>query len=160
MTSANVASTGRGGIEYEADLAFKRLTREEAEALRIRHPSLSPWRVIATQAGLGLVVAALAWLVTGSREGALSAFYGAVVVVLPGALMARGTTSPMSRLSPLTSAVSVMFWSMVKMGASVLILLLAPKVVQPLNWPALLVTLVLCMQVYWLALLWRGRSKN
>ncbi len=160
MTSANVASTGRRGFEDEADPAFKKLTREEAEALRTRHPSLSPWRVIATQAGLGLVVAALAWLVTGSREGAISALYGAAVVVLPGALMARGTTSPMSRLSPLTSAVSVMFWSMVKMGASVLMLLLAPKVVQPLDWPALLVALVLCMQVYWFALLWRGRSKN
>lgn len=155
-----MAFTGRRGFEDEADLPFRKLTREEAEALRIRHPLLSPWRVIATQAGLGLVIAALAWLVTGSREGAVSALYGAAVVVLPGALMARGTTSPMSRLSPVTSAASVLFWSMLKMGASVLMLLLAPKLVQPLNWPALLVGLVLCMQVYWLALLWRGRSKN
>jgi ATP synthase protein I len=29
--------------------------------------------------------------------------------------------------------------------------------VQPLSWPALLVAMVLCMKVYWFALLWRGR---
>jgi ATP synthase protein I len=37
-------------------------------------------------------------------------------------------------------------------------LALAPKLVQPLSWPALLVGLVLCMKVYWLALSWRGRK--
>jgi ATP synthase protein I len=46
----------------------------------------------------------------------------------------------------------------VKIGFSVLMLLLAPKVVQPLSWPALLVAMVLCMQSYWLALLWRRRA--
>jgi ATP synthase protein I len=29
--------------------------------------------------------------------------------------------------------------------------------VQPLSWPALLTAMVLCMQTYWLALLWRKR---
>jgi ATP synthase protein I len=36
---------------------------------------------------------------------------------------------------------------------------LAPKLVQPLSWPALLVSLVVCMKVYWVALLWRGHKK-
>ena len=53
-----------------------------------------------------------------------------------------------------------MFWALVKMGVAVLMLLLAPRIVQPLSWPALLVGLVLCMQVYWLALLWRGRTRR
>ena len=150
--------TGRQGIEDEAeDLPYKKLTREEAAALRSRNPSLSPWRVIVAQAGLGALIAATAWGVTGSKATLFSALYGALVVVLPGALMARGATSPMSRLSPATSAVSVMFWAVVKMGASVLMLLLASRVVQPRSWPALLAALVGCMQVYWLALLWRGR---
>lgn len=149
---------GRPGFEDEAeDLPYKRLTREEAAALRSRNPSLSPWRVIAAQACLGVLIAAIAWGVTGTKATLFSALYGALVVVLPGALMARGATSPMSRLSPATGAVSVIFWAMVKMGASVVMLLLASRVVQPLSWPALLVALVGCMQVYWLALLWRGR---
>jgi len=33
-------------------------------------------------------------------------------------------------------------------------------VVGDLSWPALLIALVLCMQIYWVALLWRGRSMN
>ena len=49
-------------------------------------------------------------------------------------------------------------WEMVKIGFSVPMLVLAPKIVQPLSWPALLVALVLCMKVYWLALLWRRRG--
>jgi ATP synthase protein I len=71
--------------------------------------------------------------------------------------MARGTTGRVAHLSPAAGAVSVMVWSAVKMAASVVLLVLAPKVVQPLDWVALLVALVLGLQVYWLALLWRGR---
>ena len=156
-----MAPNTRRGLEDEADeRPFKRLTRAEADGLRARQPVLSPWRVVAAQAGLGAVIAALAWLITGSREVGISALYGALVVVVPAALMARGTTSRLSRLSVATSALSVLFWSMVKMATSVLMLVLAPRVVQGLNWPALLIALVLCMQTYWFALLWRARSKN
>lgn len=153
-----MVSERRRGFEDEAEeLPFHRLTRAEAEALRQRQPSLSPWRVVLMQAVLGAVVAAGAWLVTGSGASAASALYGAAVVVLPALLMARGTTGRVSRLSPAAGAVSVLVWSAVKMAASVVLLVLAPKVVQPLDWVALLVALVLGLQVYWLALLWRGR---
>ena len=161
MNPANAVSNTRRGHEDEADeQPFKRLTRAEADALRARQPVLSPWRVVAAQAGFGALISVLAWLVTGSRDVAASALYGALVVVIPAALMARGTTSRLSRLSVATSAFSVLLWSMVKIGTSVLMLVLAPKVVQGLNWPALLIALVLCMQTYWFALLWRARSKN
>ncbi len=66
-------------------------------------------------------------------------------------------SSRISSVSPGASAVSFMLWEMVKIGVSVVMLMLAPKIVQPLSWPALLVGLVLCMKVYWVALLWRGR---
>ena len=39
----------------------------------------------------------------------------------------------------------------------VAMLLIAAKVVPQLSWPVLLVTMVVCMKVNWLALLWRGR---
>ena len=157
---AGAASTGRHGFDDEADeLPFRKLTSAEAAELQRRLPALSPWKVVAAQMALGALVAAAAWAVADAGV-ALSALYGALVVVLPAALMARGTTSPLSRLTVATSVVSVMFWAGVKMGASVLMLVLAPRIVQPLSWPALLVALVLCMQVYWFALLWRGRSKN
>ena len=137
--------------------AFKALTREEAQALREKDPPLSPWRVIVTQGVVGLVAALLAAWVTGRQEVGWSLLYGAAAVVVPGALMARGMSSRLSSVSPGASAVSFMLWEMVKIGVSVAMLLLAPKLVQPLSWPALLAGLVVCMKVYWVALLWRGR---
>jgi ATP synthase protein I len=136
---------------------FKALTRQEAQALRAREPSISPWRVVLAQAAVGVAVAAVVWLLSGEQAVVLSAVYGAATAVVPGALMARGMTSRLSSTSPGTSAVSFMLWEMMKIGVSVVMLMLAPKLVQPLSWPALLVALVLCIKVYWLALLWRGR---
>jgi ATP synthase protein I len=136
---------------------FKVLSREEVASLRARNPSLSPWRVVGAQGVLGVLVALFAALITGSQSVAWSALYGAVTVVLPSALMARGMTSKLSSMSPGAGAVSFMSWEFVKIGVSVSLLLLAPKLVQPLSWPALLVGMALCMQVYWLALMWRGR---
>jgi ATP synthase protein I len=103
-------------------------------------------------------MALLAALLASEKNWVWSVLYGAATVVLPGALMARGMTSKISSLSPGTSAVSFMAWEMLKIGVSVVMLVLAPKLVQPLSWPALLVSLVVCMKVYWVALLWRGRK--
>jgi ATP synthase protein I len=148
---------GHGGWDDEDDDRIERLTREQASALREKNPSVSPWQVIAAQAAVGCVVAALAWLVTARQEVAWSALYGAAIAVVPGALMARGATRRLPGNSPGLSAVSLLSWSFVKIAVSVAMLMLASKLIQPLSWPALLVALVLCMQVYWLALLWRGR---
>jgi ATP synthase protein I len=148
---------GWGGRSADAP-AFKPLTRQEAQALRAKQPLLSPWRVIVVQAAVGVVMALLAVLITGNQVWAWSVLYGAATVVVPGALMARGMTSKISSMSPGTSAVSFMAWEMLKIGVSVVMLVLAPKLVQPLSWPALLVGLVVCMKVYWIALLWRGRK--
>jgi ATP synthase protein I len=109
---------------------------------------------------VGMGVALLAVLLTRRVELAWSVLYGAATVVLPGALMARGMTSRLSSVSPGASAVSFMLWEMVKIAASIALLALAPKVVQPLSWPALLVGLVVCMKVYWWALLWRPSPKS
>ena len=119
--------------------------------------SVSPWWVIAAQAAVGVATALLAGLITARVDVGWSALYGAAVVVVPGALMARGMTSKLSIVSPGASALGVMWWSLVKIGVSIVMLMLAPKLMQPLSWPALLATMVLCMQVYWLALLRRKR---
>ena len=148
----------KNGFDDETeDPPIKALTHDEAQALRARMPQLSPWRVIAAQVVVGVLVAAVAWLMSSKPEVAWSALYGAATAVVPGVLMARGMTSRLSSVSIGASAVSVMLWSTVKIGVSIAMLLLAPKLVQPLSWPALLAALVLCMQVYWFALLWRGR---
>ena len=127
--------------------------------LRANQPQLSPWRVVTAQAAVGLVVAALAGVLGGAREVAWSALYGGASVVVPAALMARGMTSRLTSLSPAVSFVSVMLWESVKVVVTVAMLALAPRIVQPLSWPALLVGLVVCTAGYGFALLWRGGKK-
>lgn len=148
-------------LEDEADKQpFKVLTHEEAQALMARERSVSPWRVIAVQAVVGMVMAGLLWLITRRQDWTVSVLYGAAAVVVPGALMARGVTSRLSSLAPAVSAVSVMLWEFGKIAVSVAMLALAPKLVPGLSWPALLVALIVCIKVYWVALLWRDRRKS
>ena len=141
-----------------SEVPFKALTREQARELAAKDPhAVNPWRVIAVQAAVGVVVALIALAVTRRVEVFWSALYGAGVVVVPGALMARGMTSPLTSMSPVGSAVSFMLWQGVKIAVSVVLLILATRIVQPLVWPALLAGLVVCIKVYWVALAWRRR---
>lgn len=147
------------GAEDESEVPVKVLSREEAQALREKNPPVSPWRVIAAQAAVGLAVSALIGLVAGSGGAVWSALYGAAAVVVPGALLARGVTGHPSR-NPGAAVFGFMFWEMVKIGVAVAMLVAAPRVVQDLSWPALLVAMVVCVKVNWLALLWRRKPKT
>ena len=51
-------------------------------------------------------------------------------------------------------------WGFVKTAVTIIMLVLAPRAVPGLVWPAMLATLVVCLQTYWFALLWRGRPKR
>ena len=135
------------------------LTREEAAALRRTQASVSPWWVVLAQVAIGSLAGILAWLVTSDASVVLSVLWGAAVVAVPGALMARGATSPVSSATPLASAVAMLGWGVAKTVVAVAMLAIASKVIPGLSWPALLATLVACMQTYWFALLWRGRVK-
>ena len=161
MTDSIAHRVASRGFDDEAvDPPIPPLTRAEAQALRVRNPPVSPWWVIAAQVAVGCLSAVAVWLVLVQPQLIGSVLYGALVAVFPGALMARGMTSKLSSVSPGASAVSFMVWEAVKISVSMAMLVLAPKLVEPLSWPALLVSLVLCMKVYWLALLWRGRGSG
>lgn len=143
----------------DSELPFKPLTAHEAQAWRAANPPVSPWRVVAAQAVVGLIGAALAWLLVGRGEAAWSALAGAAVVVLPGALMARG----MARLSGASAgAILAGFWvwEAVKIFLALALLLGLALGARGLHWPAMLATLIACLQVNWWALRWRGRVKN
>jgi ATP synthase protein I len=139
---------------------FKTLSREQARVLVAANPSISPWRVVAAQAVTGVVMAAVVGLVMQQKNWMWSVLYGAAAVVVPGALMARGMTSRISSVAPGVSAVSFMLWEFGKIGVSVLMLMLAPRLVPDLSWPAMLVALIVCINMYWVALSWRGRRKS
>jgi len=144
-------------VDPAEDKPFRVLSREEAQVLSRQLKSVSPWRVVGVQVLVGVLVALVAWLISGGVSVGWSALYGAAAVVVPGVLMARGMTSQFSSQSPGAGALGFMVWELVKIGVSIAMLALASRVVQPVSWPALLVAMVLCMKVYWLALSWRGR---
>ncbi len=154
--SAVVDGLVQAGAEVEdGEPEFKPLTAEEAQALRVRLKPMSPWRVVLMQAGLGVLAVLVAWLWAGDRSVVLSALYGAAVVVVPGALMVGALRRGAGRQSPGSGVVRFMWLELLKILVSVLLLVAAPKLVQQLNWLALLGAMVLCMKGYVLALLWR-----
>ncbi|WP_457306431.1 ATP synthase subunit I [Polaromonas sp. P5_E6] len=142
------------------DEGFKPLTREEAQKLREADPSVSPWVVLAGQSVVGLVVALAAWGLTGRQSAGWSALYGALAVVIPGALFARGLTSKMSSMNPGAAVAGFFLWEMVKIGLTVAMLFAAPRMVSDLSWPAMLVGLVVTMKVVWLVLWFQSRPKK
>lgn len=134
---------------------FRRLTAEEVQKLRLQQPLLSIWRVVLAQVVVGLAVAALTWLFTGRVTAAWSAAYGALAVVVPAALFARGLTSKTSTINSGTAVFGFLLWEMVKIGLTIAMLYAAIWLVKDLSWPAMLVGLVVTMKVYWVVFAWR-----
>ena len=137
--------------EVEGDDAdFKPLTAQQAEQWRSRQRPLSVWRIVVMQALVGVLVALLAWWLTGNVPSAWSAAYGALSVVVPAALFARGMVR--KRTSAGAAMAGLMGWELVKIVLTVAMLAAAPRLVPGLSWLALLVGMVVTMKTYWLAL--------
>lgn len=140
----------------DADEAYEPLTRQQAQALRERNPQLTPWHVVAGQALAGLLVTGVWWAVTQSAPATWSALYGAVTVVVPQALMARGITRK-RKVLPTEAVLQFAVWELIKVGGVVVMLVAAPWVVPRLSWPAMLVSFVVCIKAGWLSLLFGRR---
>lgn len=142
--------------ETEAEESdFKPLTAEEAAVWRSRNPSVSVWKVVASQALVGVLVALAAWGLTGSAPVGWSAAYGALAVWLPAALFARGVMRQKTSADPRAAMVGFFGWEITKILLTVALLAAATWVVPGLNWIALLVGMVVTMKTYWVALLVR-----
>jgi ATP synthase protein I len=139
---------------------FKRLTAQEAQELRDRDPALSPWWVVGLQCVAGLVVALVAWGVSGKASVAWSAGYGALAVIIPAALFARGLMSQFSSLNAATASFGFFMWEAVKLAVSIAMIAMAPRLIVNLSWLALLAGLLVTLKMYWLALLKRPKPKQ
>ena len=142
-----------GGVNGAENI--RPLTAEEVQALRLQQPLLSIWRVVLAQVLVGLAVAALTWLFTGQMSAAWSSAYGALAVVVPAALFARGLTSKTSTINSGAAVFGFLLWEMVKIGLTIAMLYAAIWLVKDLSWPAMLVGLVVTMKVYWVVFAWR-----
>ena len=136
---------------------FEPLTAEQAQALRAQYPVLSPWWIILGQALIGLLLAMIAGL-WGGAQIALSVGYGVLTVVMPAMLFARGVRGRFASLNPGSAMIGFFLWELMKLVVTVVMLVLAPKFVVALSWPAMLVGLVLTMKVYWVALLFSPKT--
>lgn len=128
--------------------------------MRESEPALSPWWVIGWQLVAGLLTALVAWGVSGQTVAAWSALYGAVAVIIPAALFARGLMSQFSSLNAATASFGFFVWEAVKLAVTVAMIAVAPRLIEDLSWLAMLAGLVVTLKVYWLALLVRPKRKT
>ena len=142
------------------DNVIKPLSRDEAQALRQQHPALSPWVVLAGQTSGGVLFALSALWLSGKAAVGWSAMYGAMAVVIPGALFARGLMSKVSSINPAAAVTGFFLWEMVKISLVLAMLFAAPKLVTNLSWPAMLMGLVVTMKVVWLVLWLEAKARR
>ena len=148
------------GADEPEDENFKRLTAQEAQALRESDPALSPWWVVRLQCVAGLTVALVAWGVSGNASAGWSAAYGALAVIIPAALFARGLMSRFSSINAATAGFGFFVWEAIKLAVSIAMIATAPKLIAELNWLALMAGLFVTLKMYWLSLLKRPKPKQ
>ncbi len=146
---------------------YKRLSFEEAQALRKNYPAVSAWQVVGLQAVVGVLVALAAWGLTGRSSAGWSAAYGALTVVFPAVLFARGLTRQFSRQfsrnnassATASSGMGFFMWEAVKIVITLVMFFSASRLVANLEWLALLAGLIVTLKVYWVALLVRPKRQ-
>ena len=157
--NAGVKANAFDDVDAQSDSEQEpeRLTASQAQELRVRLSKsgslISPWQIIVGQLLAGAVFAAVAWLVTGKSSVAVSVAYGALAVVIPAAVFARGLMSQFSSLNALTASFGFFVWEMIKIVATVVLIAIAPNLVADLDWLAMLIGLIATMKVVFV-LLW------
>lgn len=146
-------------LEDGLELDAKPLTHEEAILLRPKIVGISAWGVLGVQAVAGLLLVLLVWGLTKQVAWSVSAGYGVLAVVLPAMFFARGLIRGRKASTASQALAGVFFWEAVKIVLTLVMLVLAPKVVLNLNWLALLAGFVVTMKASWLAMFWLHKRK-
>ncbi len=132
------------------------LTRAQAETLfgpGVSRPSrVTPFKVVAAQMVLSLC-ATLAWWLFYSPPGvaALSAFLGGAICWVPSGLFA-------ARLKAKSGAQTVASWVIgeaIKMGATIAMFAAIAYGFKGVLWIPLLVTYLIALKTYWIAMAWK-----
>jgi ATP synthase protein I len=142
--------------DAEQDNDIAPLTRAEAEQLfgpNVSRPSrVTPAKVVAAQVALTLC-STLAWWLFSSRPGmsALSAALGGAVCWVPGMIFVW-------RLRRMGQRQSIATWVVgeaIKIAVTVTMFIVIVVVFPGVRWVPLLVTYVLALKTFWVALAWR-----
>ena len=139
-------------VDEVTEPEFKPLTADEAQAWRLKNPAILPWQIICLQAGVGMLMVLLTWLLMDEPQMAFSVAWGSVAVVIPAMVFARALSRQMQFGKPKFALVGLFVWELVKIVLTVALLLLAPQVISDLSWFALVASFVVTIKVYWLAM--------
>lgn len=149
--------------ESEEDI-YRVLSKEEMRALQVsdalKHPPLSPWKILAAQVVL-TAFSMVFWSFFGDPIGislyTQSAFLGGLTSVLPSALflirleLAKKT----QMLNPGNYLTALVSGEFIKIVVTLMLFLGIAYWVPGVFWAPLLVTYVLALKCVWLAWLWR-----
>ena len=132
------------------------LTRAEAEKLfgpNVSRPSrVTPFKVVIAQMVLSLGATLLWWLFyKPPGAAALSAFLGGAICWVPSALFA----ARLKKLSGAQTAMSWMIGEALKMGTTIAMFIAIAFWYHDVRWIPLLVTYLIALKTYWIALAWR-----
>ena len=143
---------------------IKPLTRQEVKLLKQKLGSVSLedflLKVLMWQTLSAVAIAALVWLVSSSMVTVSSAFYGAMCVVLPSALVARmiiKRTRPDALKNSGGRLIGLVVLELVKIVVTVCLLLAAPFVLDSPQWVAIVIGFALTLKVYWVVALMSSR---
>jgi len=134
-------------------LEWRQLGAEEAALLRQSQPGISIWQVVGLQFLIGLCCTLLLWAVA-SNVLAVSWAYGAMTCILPNLVFARGVTRRWTAHNAVTSTAGFFLWELVKWALALAMMLVAPRVLNPLNWLGLLLGCFVTFKVQWVVMAW------
>jgi ATP synthase protein I len=134
-------------------------SKKEADAWRKFHPVSSPWRMLGVQSGVWMIMLLVAWLLAVSHATLMSLAYGGLCVILPAAMFWRGVRVGCQQVDLRQRMMKFVVWELAKIALTTAMLLAAPKLIEGLNWLALVASFVVTMKLTWLAL-WTMPSRN
>jgi ATP synthase protein I len=158
-----VKNNNPNGELADSEEYAKPLTRAEMEALlgpTLLKPSRVTVKGLLILQGLVTIISGLAWWATGSQFGlessAISAIFGGLIAVVPGILFAVRAKVLSTRANALGSTVfALVTGELLKIIATIAMFILVIKFYPDLDWLPLLLTYVLALKCYWLALILR-----
>lgn len=142
---------------------FKPLTSEQAAAWRADQPKVDVWKVVAWQAGAGVLLAAAVAVFSGQWRLVSSVAWGVVAVVLPSAVFARAWVRQARQAQAGAALAGLFVWELVKILLTVVLLVVSPLLISQLSWLALLAGFVVTMKVSWVVMAlgwWRRRTRK
>lgn len=132
-------------FEHDVD-AVKPLTAEQAAHLRRGMKVISTRQVVIAQWMIGLLISGLTWLWTGSVDKGFSVAWGSISVALPATVFAM-------QLQAERGGAIVRFFvgELIKVGMTIVLLVMAPAVISNVSWLALVAGLIVTIHVYLVA---------